>query len=141
MPSKLIALLLACAACSGCASDLSATPPPAAASASSADASGPAATLPQIRALVGAAACTDSAQCRSAPLGSRACGGPEAYLAWSTAATAAAPLQQLLDRYRREREQADAAAGMQSVCTVVPDPGAQCRAGVCQLRGAGPDRS
>lgn len=129
MPSHLIALLLACLACSSCVS-------------APTDATAPAAeTLPRIRALVGAAACTDNAQCRTAPLGSRACGGPEAYLAWSSAATPAAPLQQLLDRYQREREQADAKAGMASVCTVVPDPGAVCRAGACQLRGRESDRS
>ncbi len=126
-------LLLACAACKAGAP---AAPPivPAAAVAAPASAK----DLPaQMRALIGAAACTDSAQCKTVPLGARACGGPESYLAYSTAATAAAPLQALAERYTQQRRAEQAAAGMMSTCQMMVDPGAQCRAGTCQLREAG----
>ena len=42
-------------------------------------------TLARLKAAIGNAACTDSGQCRTVPVGARACGGPEGYLAYSTA--------------------------------------------------------
>lgn len=123
-------LLLGCTACSS--SSPAVKPAPRAA---------PPTLLAEMRALAGAAACTDSVQCRTVPLGARACGGPEGYLAYSSAATAAAPMQALADRYAEQRRAAHASSGMLSTCQFMPDPGAVCRAGACQLRGAGPDPS
>jgi hypothetical protein len=99
----------------------------------------PATLLPQIRALVGAAPCTESAQCRSLALGARACGGPESYLAWSTAHTAEAPLRALAERHKQARQAALVKSGAVSDCRFIVDPGAMCRAGTCQLGSAGPD--
>jgi hypothetical protein len=86
--------------------------------------------------MVGSAACTESSQCHTLALGARACGGPENYLAWSSAHTEAAPLRALAERYNNERRAEIAKSGEMSTCRFIPDPGAQCRAGACQLRTA-----
>jgi hypothetical protein len=138
---KLILLLLAaCAACTtGAAPE--AGRPQATQSAQSAQAQTPAQpaqdgqgdTLARIRALAGTPACSDDSQCRTLALGARACGGPESYLAWSPARTPQAEIQALGERYKEERRAANAASGAMSTCRFMPDPGAVCRAGTCQL--------
>ncbi|WP_409032548.1 hypothetical protein [Janthinobacterium sp. CG_23.3] len=117
-----VSLLLCCAACSAA--------PPAARAPD---------TLDQIRALVGAASCAESSQCRTLALGAKACGGPEAYLAWSTAATPAPPLRALAARHQAQRQAENAATQLASNCAMLDDPGALCRlpAGVCALRAVG----
>lgn len=118
-----VLFLLACASCSMHAAGPAAAP----------DAPG---LLARIRALAGTAACTDSSQCRTLALGARACGGPEHFIAWSSAHTEAAPLRALAERYRDERKAALAKSGELSDCRVITDPGAECRAGHCRLRGS-----
>jgi hypothetical protein len=96
-------------------------------------------TLARIRSLAANTGCSDDSQCHSLPLGTRACGGPESYLAWSSAHTPQAEIEALGERYKEERRAANAASGMMSTCQFMPDPGAVCRAGTCQLRqGATP---
>jgi hypothetical protein len=95
-------------------------------------------TLAEIRELIGSAACTDSSQCHSLPVGARACGGPEYYLAWSSATTTAGDqLRALGERYKAERQVGNAASGRISDCRYAMDPGAVCTAGACRL-GTGP---
>lgn len=121
-------ILLACAACVACAATARAPAKPKAGAAAPAGD-----TLAQIRALIGDAACTDSSQCHTLAIGARPCGGPQAYLPWSSARTDGAALAVLGERYRKEREAAIAASGEMSTCQFLPDPGASCRAGTCQL--------
>lgn len=45
-------------------------------------------------------------------------------------------MRALGERYQAERKASNAASGMMSDCRFIPDPGAVCRAGTCQL-GAG----
>jgi len=135
MRTLLLSLLLACTACSSNAGapperqQLTSpamnkpTPTPAAAGG----------TLEQIRAMIGSASCTDSSQCRTLPVGARACGGPEAYLPYSTANLSEPVLKALAERYKSEREAANEKSGMMSNCRYMADPGAVCRAGTCQL--------
>ncbi len=52
------------------------------------------APMEKIRALIGDAACDSDAQCRTIAIGAKACGGPEAYLAWSTKRTDATALRE-----------------------------------------------
>jgi hypothetical protein len=120
-------LLLACVTCVACAASSSrpASPKPAA------PATGD--TLAQIRALIGNAACTDASQCHTLAIGARPCGGPQAYLPWSSAHTDGTALAVLAEKFKREREAAIAASGEMSTCQFLPDPGAVCRAGTCQL--------
>ncbi len=89
-----------------------------------------------LRALGRAAACTSDQQCKAVALGAKPCGGPEAYMAYSTAQSSPDKVKALAERYRKEREQENKASGLASDCSFLMDPGAQCRAGQCQLGGA-----
>ena len=95
-------------------------------------------TLSRIRALVGDAACTDDCQCHTLALGARPGGGPQAYLAWSSACTDGAALALLAEQFRQERLAEIAASGALSDCRFLPDPGAVCRAGTCRLNQPAP---
>lgn len=87
--------------------------------------------LRRIEAEIGTAACNSTDECRTLPIGAKACGGPTRWLAWSTRASNAAQLQawaaELAQRQRRREE----ALGMASTCSVVLDPGASCELGRC----------
>lgn len=124
-------VLLACTACVACAASSADQPKPKPAAPPPGD------TLAQIRALIGTAACTDNSQCRTIGIGARACGGPQAYLAWSATHTDGAELAALAEKFKLEREAANAASGELSNCQFFPDPGASCRAGICQLNPVG----
>jgi len=113
---KQFAILLACvgaAACSHAAPD----------------------TLAQLRALGRDAACSNDQQCHTVALGAKACGGPEGYLAYSSARNDPAKVAELAARYRKQRTEANAREGVASDCSFVMDPGAVCVAGTCQLGG------
>lgn len=118
-------ILLACVTCVACAATSSAPVKPKAATTGD--------TLAKIRALIGDASCTDGSQCHTLALGARPCGGPQAYLPWSSATTDGAALAVLGEQFRQERQAAIAASGEMSDCRFLPDPGAVCRAGTCQL--------
>ena len=92
-----------------------------------------AALLQRIRAEVGQAACTSTADCRTLPIGSKACGGPAGWMAWSATASRADTLQAWALELAQRQRQADMADGRMSTCSVVPDPGARCEAGRCVL--------
>jgi hypothetical protein len=96
-------------------------------------------TLSRIRALIGDAACSDAGQCHTLAIGARPGGGPQAYLAWSSAITDGAALAALAAQFKREREAALAASGELSDCRFLPDPGAVCREGRCRLNQPGPE--
>ena len=40
---------------------------------------------------IGAATCTEHAQCATLPVGYKACGGPDAYVAWSSSVSERSP--------------------------------------------------
>ncbi|KQZ43781.1 hypothetical protein [Duganella sp. Root1480D1] len=115
-----IVLLLACLAASACSH---ATP-------------GESKKLAELRAIGRELACTTSQQCKTVPVGAKSCGGPESYLAYSTARTSTEKANALAERYRKEREAENQASGLASDCRFLMDPGAQCRAGSCQLGGS-----
>ena len=95
-------------------------------------------TLARIHALVGTPSCTEDSQCRTMAVGQKGCGGPESYLAYSTASSSEAELKALGDIYRAERRSANSAGGRVSDCRFIADPGAACRAGTCQAGAAQP---
>lgn len=78
--------------------------------------------------------CQHDQQCHSLGVGSKACGGPERYLAWSDYQRHDQRLQQLATAYAAARSADDQRQQLMSNCALVPDPGAQCRAGRCELR-------
>lgn len=130
MRKLLLILLIGCAACTTQAQDPNrkAEAKPAAAA--------PGDTLAEIRALARDASCSDNGQCRSLPLGAQACGGPSDYLAYSTLRANEKQMNELGERYKAERQAAIAKSGEMSICRYLPDPGAVCVAGTCQLGAA-----
>jgi hypothetical protein len=92
----------------------------------------------QIREEIGTAACTANDQCRSLAIGHKACGGPETYVVWSTAASDGKKLRALADAYTQARKQESEQSGRVSDCSLVTDPGARCEAGRCVPAGRSP---
>jgi len=132
MRKLILILLLGCAACTTQAQDPGRKAAPAAAAGD---------TLTRIRATIGEASCTDSGQCRTLPVGAMACGGPEAYLPYSESRTDEKALRALGEQYKTERQAAIKASGMVSTCRYLPDPGAVCTSGSCQLGASSPSAS
>lgn len=138
MKKLILLLLFACTACSGGTQQKSHAELLGAGRAASGQQGAktdPGATLGRIRAMVGNAACTEDAQCHTLALGAKACGGPDSYLAWSSAQVKEAELRALGEAYKEERRAANKASGMMSTCQFMVDPGAMCKAGTCQLGG------
>lgn len=130
-------LLLSCVlmcACAAPANKPAATPAAAPATAVPA---GAAALAQQVRDEIGQGACTSDTQCRTIGVGHRACGGPEAWLAWSTSASNEGKLKQLVEAHAQARKAEVERSGMMSICAMLPDPGAQCVAQRCTLRTRG----
>jgi len=90
-----------------------------------------------IRIEIGQPRCTADSQCRSLPVGHKACGGPEGHLAWSTAVSDETRLLALAREQSELRRQEVEARGLMSNCQVQADPGAVCRRGLCVLAPAG----
>jgi hypothetical protein len=82
--------------------------------------------LHAIQALIGPADCSADGQCRVIGVGARACGGPEAYLAWSSLQTSEKALRALVladaEAKRLELER----SGQLSDCRVLSVPVARC---------------
>lgn len=138
MRKLILIFLLACSACSTQAQDpgRKAVEAPASGAATRSAAGGD--TLARIRALAGGGACTESGQCRTLPVGAMACGGPESYLPYSMSGTDEKALRALGEQYKAERQAASKAGGMMSICRHLPDPGAVCVSGSCQLGASSP---
>lgn len=98
-----------------------------------AGAAAPTDTLARIHALVGTPSCSADSQCRTVAIGARPCGGPEAYLAYSTVHSPEAELRALAASQQDQRRKANAQDGRASDCRFTTDPGAVCRAGICVL--------
>lgn len=136
------ALVLATAsvACSGVASSGdSAAPAPTAPAPAPAPvvAAAPASSLmDQLTAEIGDAACDNSQQCKTIAVGSKACGGPEAYLPYSTKRSDSAKVSRLAAQHAAQRKASDERSGMVSNCMMLMDPGAVCTAGRCVKGGA-----
>ena len=106
--------------------------------------------MASVQALIGDAACSADAQCATIGVGAKACGGPEAYVAWSTTRTDPQALRTAVQRQADAVRSEQAAKGMVSTCSMARDPGAFCDigpaasgvAGTCRLRktpgGGGP---
>lgn len=124
-----------CAACS-------LAPQPNAAPRSEASVGGapPAELAQRIDALIGAARCRDDGDCRSIAIGARACGGPEAFRAWSVLDTDAAALERAVEAHREQRQRQIDKGGVMSTCAMLLDPGSRCigataaMPGQCRLR-------
>ena len=94
--------------------------------------------LARIRGAIGEAKCSSDAQCRTLAIGEKACGGPQSWLAWSTAGTEPAPLQSLASELAALARHRNQLSGRVSNCQYNADPGAVCQARRCVLRGSAP---
>ena len=90
----------------------------------------------RITTAIGAAACQQQADCRTLGVGAKACGGPARWVAWSAAQSDGTQLQAWAAELDARQRQRQAAEGLMSTCSIVPDPGAICRAGQCVLSQA-----
>lgn len=104
--------------CSACAQP----PGPMAAAADPGDSG-----LASIEQLIGDAPCHSDAECRVIGVGAKACGGPQAYRAWSTSATDAQALQERVDRDAATRRAELQRRGMRSNCSITPAPDVVCK--------------
>ncbi len=132
------ALIAAGTACSEPSSTSAATTPVIAAVATPAPkpvaAGGPAGSLGErITADIGDAACDDASQCRTLPVGAKACGGPAGFLPWSTKRSNGELLARLAAEQAAEERKQNEQGGMMSNCMMEQDPGATCTAGKCVL--------
>ena len=144
MRKLILILLFGCSACSSQAQDPARATPRVdapAANASAVQKPVESATLARIRTLIGEASCTHSGQCRTLPIGAMACGGPEGYLPYSESRTDEKSLRALGEQYKAERIAENKASGMMSICRYLPDPGAVCTSGSCQLGASSPSAS
>jgi hypothetical protein len=81
-------------------------------------------------ALVHTEGCT-AGQCRTAPVGSRPCGGPRAYVAYCAATTDSAALFAKLAELARAEEDYNRRSGMASTCEMRLPPAVSVSAGRC----------
>jgi hypothetical protein len=91
--------------------------------------------MQQITAEVGTAACDNNSQCKTLAVGSKACGGPASYLAYSTKQSNGEKLTRLATADAAAQKAKEASSGMVSTCSLVMDPGAVCTAGRCVTAG------
>ncbi len=110
----------------GLATTSCADPPRASAAQPVVSGAGPSSGIQQIEQLIGEAACSSDSECRVIGVGALACGGPEAYRAWSIAQTNARVLEEMVARDAAIRRQQIERAGMLSTCAVKPVPAVQC---------------
>lgn len=91
--------------------------------------------MQRIDALVGGAACRADTDCATVGIGWLACGGPQAWRAWSRTGTDAKALDDAVAAHRTLRQQEIAKRGSMSVCALVSDPGAVCAKGTAADTG------
>jgi hypothetical protein len=95
--------------------------------------------LQNIKDEIGDAACDADAQCHTIGIGAKSCGGPEAFLGWSSRTTDRDRLTALVAKHRDARRSEHERSDAVSDCRVISDPGAACRPRapdglrVCQL--------
>lgn len=87
----------------------------------------------QIRQLIGDAKASEPSQCRVLALGHKACGGPEAYVAYSTEQTDEAVLLHHAERYTNLQLSWQTKERMYSDCAIVPKPQVGWVNGYCVL--------
>ena len=85
-------------------------------------------------ALARADGCTSAEQCRSAPVGSRPCGGPRYYVPYCPLTTDSAALFAKLAEVSRAEEEYNRRAGLASTCEFRMAPELELSGGACRAR-------
>jgi hypothetical protein len=85
----------------------------------------------QIDRIIGNAACEVTGQCRVIAVGSKPCGGPWSYRAYSTLKTDVSSLEVTVQRYTDLQKELNQRTGAISDCMFVTEPTVQCVSGRC----------
>ncbi len=88
----------------------------------------------QAKALVKAEGCSSAAQCRTAPVGSRACGGPRYYLVYCAQTTDSAALFRKLDAVAAAEREFNTRYQIMSTCEFRMPPTVALSGGSCQAQ-------
>jgi hypothetical protein len=88
----------------------------------------------QAKALVKADGCSSAAQCRTAPVGSKACGGPRYYLVYCSRTTDSAALFQKLDAVASAEREYNQRYQIASTCEFRMPPTVALSGGSCQAQ-------
>jgi hypothetical protein len=88
----------------------------------------------QAKTLVKADGCSSAAQCRTAPVGSRGCGGPRYYLVYCSATTDSAALFRKLDAVAAAEREFNARYNVVSTCEFRMPPTVALSGGSCQAQ-------
>ena len=91
----------------------------------------------QARRLARTEGCTQADQCRTAPVGSRPCGGPREYLVYCAASTDSAALFRVLDELARAEEVYNREQGLVSTCEFRMPPGTELSGRTCRATTGG----
>ena len=81
--------------------------------------------------------CATAQQCRSAPLGSRPCGGPRYYVPYCPLTTDSAALFSKLAEMARAEEDYNRRMGLASTCEFRMPPELEVNAGACRAKPSG----
>ena len=90
----------------------------------------------QAKAVVKTDGCSSATECRTAPVGSRACGGPRYYLVYCAKTTDSAALAQKLDAVAAAEREYNAHYKLASTCEFRMPPTVGLSGGSCQAQGA-----
>ena len=90
----------------------------------------------QAKALLKTEGCSSAAQCRTAPVGSRACGGPRYYLVYCAQTTDSAALFRKLDAVAAAEREFNTRYNVVSTCEFRMPPTVALSGGSCQAQQA-----
>ena len=90
----------------------------------------------QAKAIVKAGECSSASQCRTAPVGSRGCGGPRYYLVYCSATTDSAALYRKLDAVSAAEREYNTRYKIASTCEFRMPPKVALSGGSCQAQPA-----
>ena len=92
----------------------------------------------EARALANVTGCSESEQCRTAPVGHRPCGGPRTYLAYCARTTDSAALFRKLEQLAQAERDYNAKRQIGSTCDFRSPPPVEASSNSCHLRTAQP---
>lgn len=82
--------------------------------------------------LIGQAPCANLVRCRLLALGTRPCGGPDEYLAYSSITVQRIVLENKAVEYGLLQEELQRAGGAAGACVMLPEPRLACVGGRCR---------
>ena len=85
----------------------------------------------EARALASTTGCAAATSCRTAPVGSRGCGGPRSYVVYCPASTDTVALLRKLEELKRAEMEYNEREGVVSTCEMRMPPGVTVQGGSC----------